>query len=194
MKKNFIKYCQSLVAFSESEIATIKDYFITSTINKKDYLLQENEVCDFIAFIEEGSIRHFHIKDGNQITCDLSLDNNFITEFSSFNNGSKSYISFQALEDTKLHIIKKNKLSELYKINPKYEILGRKIAEKVAMRNTDIAMSLASSKPETRYKELLKENPEIFQRVQQKYIANFLGITPESLSRIRKRILLDEIS
>ncbi|PKG42869.1 Crp/Fnr family transcriptional regulator [Psychroflexus sp. MES1-P1E] len=191
MKNNLIKYCQSLLDFSESEISIIKDYFITTTIGKKDYLLQENKVCDFVAFIEEGSIRHFHIKDGNEITCDISLENNFITEFKSFNNGSKSYISFQTLEDTKVQIIKKNKLLELYKLYPKYEILGRKIAEKVAMRNTAIALSLASSKPETRYKELLNKNPEIFQRVPQKYIANFLGIKPESLSRIRKRILFN---
>ena len=189
MKENLIKYCKSLVDFSENEISIIKEYFDTETIKKKDFLLQDNEACDFIAFIANGSIRHYHIRDGVEITCDITLDNNFLTEFTSFNNGSKSTILFQALEDTKFQIIKKNKLFELYQINSKFEILGRKIAEKVAMRNTDIAMSLASSKPETRYKELLKEKPEIFQRVQQKYIANFLGITPESLSRIRKRIL-----
>jgi DNA-directed RNA polymerase specialized sigma subunit len=79
-------------------------------------------------------------------------------------------------------------LYELYEKNPKFEQLGRKIAEKVAMRNTAIAMSLASDKPEKRYSELLKEKPEIFQRVPQKYIANILGIKPESLSRIQKRI------
>jgi len=68
--------------------------------------------------------------------------------------------------------------------------LGRKIAENVAIRNSDIAMSLASDKPEKRYISLLQEKPEIFQRVQQKYIANILGIKPESLSRLQKRIIV----
>lgn len=88
-------------------------------------------------------------------------------------------------------LISKKRLYELYQKNTKFEQLGRKIAEKVAMRNTDIAMSLASDKPEKRYSDLLKERPEIFQRVPQKYIANILGIKPESLSRIQKRIILN---
>lgn len=63
------------------------------------------------------------------------------------------------------------------------------MAERTAMRNTDIAMSLAAEKPEKRYENLWKEKPEIFQRVPQKYIANILGVKPESLSRIRKRVM-----
>lgn len=92
------------------------------------------------------------------------------------------------MEDSSLLLITKKKLYELYQKNSKFEQLGRKIAENVAMRNTDIAMSLASDKPEKRYSNLLKEKPEIFQRVQQKYIANILGVKPESLSRIQKRV------
>jgi len=166
----------------------IENYFIESPLNKKDFILKNGEVCDFIGFLSKGCIRHFHLKDGDEITCDISFENSFFTEFNSFNTGSKSQISFQALEDSKLLLISKKKLYELYEINPKFEKLGRKIAEKVAIRNTNIAMSLASDKPEKRYSNLLKEKPEIFQRVQQKYIANILGVKPESLSRIQKRV------
>lgn len=166
----------------------IEDNFIERFLNKKEFLLNNLEVCDFIAFLSKGCIRHFHTKDGNEITCDISFENSFITEFNSFNTGVKSQISFQAMEDSRLYIISKKKLSELYQVNPKFEKLGRKIAEKVAMRNTEIAMSLASDKAETRYSKLLENKPEIFQRVQQKYIANILGIKPESLSRIQKRV------
>jgi len=123
------------------------------------------------------------------VTCDISFDATFITNFISFNKGTKSQIVFQALEDAKLFVIHRDKLHELYQINPKFEQLGRIIAERVAERNMSIAMSLASEKPEERYSNLLKEKPKIFQRVQQKYIANILGIKPESLSRIRKRVL-----
>jgi len=151
--------------------------------------LEIGDNCDFIGFLNKGCIRHFHDKDGEEITCDISVENTFITEFISFNTGSKSLITFQALEESELFLINKKKLLELYQLNPKFEQLGRKITENVAMRNHTIAMSLASDKPETRYSNLLKEKPEIFNRVQQKYIANILGIKPESLSRIRKRVL-----
>lgn len=157
-------------------------------MNKKDYILKKGEVCDFIGFLSKGCIRHFHIKYGNEITCDISFENSFVTEFNSFNTGSKSQIAFQALEDSKLLLISKKRLHELYEVNPKFEKLGRKIAERVAIRNTNIAMSLASDNPEKRYSNLLKEKPEIFQRIPQKYIANILGVKPESLSRIQKRV------
>lgn len=152
--------------------------------------MKDGEVCDFIAFLTHGCIRHFHIKDGDEITCDISFQNTFVTEFTSFNTGSKGQIALQALEDSKLLLISKKHLFELYQSNPKFEQLGRKIAENVAIRNSDIAMSLASDKPEKRYISLLQEKPEIFQRVQQKYIANILGIKPESLSRLQKRIIV----
>ena len=139
----------------------------------------------------KGCIRHFHLKDGEEITCDITFENSFFTEFDSFNFGKKSEIAFQALEPSTILLMEKKSLVELYRSNAKFEELGRKIAENVATRNTAIAMSLASDKPEERYTKLLKENPEIFQRVQQKYIANILGIKPESLSRIRKRVLTD---
>lgn len=68
------------------------------------------------------------------------------------------------------------------------------MAEQVAQRATEIAMSLSSDKPEERFTKLLNSNPDLFQRVPQKYIANFLGISPESLSRIQKRILIKQKS
>jgi len=183
------KYCSEIVEFSKDELSSIESYFKEISINKKDFLLETGDVCNFIAFLTKGCIRHFHLKDGEEITCDITFENSFFTEFNSFNLGTKSQIAFQALEPSTLLIIERKSLLELYRSNAKFEELGRKIAENVATRNTSIAMSLASDKPEKRYANLLKEKPEIFQRVQQKYIANILGIKPESLSRIRKRVL-----
>ena len=158
------------------------------TIERKKYLLEEGEICRFIAFIVKGSVMHFHIKYGEEKTCDISFENSFITEFSSFTYEVPSNINFQALENSELLVISKQNLFKLYDECRKYETVGRLMAEKVAFRATEIAMSLSSDKPETRYKNLLAHQPELFQRVRQKYIANFLGITHESLSRIRKRI------
>jgi len=151
--------------------------------------LKDGETCKFIGFLTKGCIRHFHIVDGNEITCDISFEGTFVTEFTSFSTGSKGTTALQALENSELLLIDKEKLTELYQLNPKFEQLGRRMAERAAIRNSEIVMSLASDKPEKRYANLIKERPEIFQRVQQKYIANILGIKPESLSRIRKRVL-----
>lgn len=185
---NLKRYCASLLPLSTHDLSMVDEYFFPLTLKKKAYLLEEGQVCDFIAFIDAGCIRHFHIKDGDEITCDISFENSFITDFASFNKLTPSNISFKALEDSQVFLVKRAALMELYERNNKFEKIGRAIAEQVVTRTTEIAMSLASDKPEVRYKKLLNEKPEIFQRVQQKYIANLLGLTPESLSRIRTRV------
>jgi CRP-like cAMP-binding protein len=182
------KYCLDFVSLTADELALVDDFFQPAFYARKAFILQEGKVCDFIAFIVSGAVRHFHTHDGNEITCDISFENTFITDFSSFKQDIPSTYNFQALHDTETLLIKREKLAALYALCPKYETFGRLMAEKVADRATTIARSLASDKPETRYLNLLTQHPDLFQRVPQKYIANFLGIGPESLSRIRKRI------
>jgi CRP-like cAMP-binding protein len=188
MTETLKKYCKSFINFTEDELRLIDDYFELQNIKRNKFILKEEQVCNFLAFIVSGSVRHFHIKDGEEKTCDISFENQFITDFHSFISNTPGNISLQALEDTQILIIRKNELQELYRLCPKYKTFGRLMAENVALRATEIAMSLASEKPETRFINLLEKQPQIFQRVQQKFIANYLGISPESLSRIRKRI------
>ena len=185
---NLKKYCRRIVPFSDSELELIDKYFESKSIKKNDLLLTDGRVCDFIAFISEGAIRHFHVKGGTKKTCDISFENSWVTDYQSFTYGTSCIMNLQALENTTVFIIKKQNLIKLYEECSKYETFGRLMAEQVAQRATKIAMSLSSDKPEERYLNLIETRSDIFQRVQQKYIANFLGISPESLSRIRNRI------
>ncbi|MDZ4663999.1 MAG: Crp/Fnr family transcriptional regulator [Bacteroidota bacterium] len=182
------KYCKQTVPLSDIELELIDNYFEESTLKKKEFLHQNNKVCDFIAFIAYGSIRHFHIKDGVEKTCDISFDNAWVTDFQSFTNDKVGKMNLQAMENTAVFLINKQNLHKLYKECSKYETFGRLMAEEVAQRATEIAMSLSSDKPEERFQNLIKKQPDLFQRIPQKYIANFLGVSPESLSRIRSRI------
>lgn len=188
------KYCKETVPFLEDELILIEKYFELKTFKKKEYLLKDNKVCDFIAFIADGSIRHFHVKDGVEKTCDISFENSWVTDFQSFTYDTIGKMNLQAMENVTIFLIKKQNLYKLYNECSKYETFGRLMAEQVAQRATEIAMSLSSEKPEERFQNLIKKQPDLFQRVSQKYIANFLGISPESLSRIRKRIIIKEKS
>ncbi|MBL4818462.1 MAG: Crp/Fnr family transcriptional regulator [Deltaproteobacteria bacterium] len=187
-------YCKQTIPLTDKELDLIDDYFESRILKKKEYLLQDGRVCNFLAFIDEGSIRHFHIKDGEEKTCDISFENFWVTDFQSFTNNTICIMNLQAMERTTVSLIRKENLLNLYKECNKYETFGRLMAEKVAQRATEIAMSLSSEKPEERFCNLIKKQPELFQRIPQKYIANFLGISPESLSRIRKRIYTKEKS
>ena len=182
-------YCNNTVPLTTIELELIDKYFEIKELKKKDFLLQENTVCNFIGFIAKGTIRHFHIKDGVEKTCDISFETAWATDFQSFTNSISGIMNLQAMEATTVFIIQKENLYKLYKECNKYESFGRIMAEHVAQRATEIAMSLSSDKPEERFQNLLKSQSDLFQRVPQKYIANFLGVSPESLSRIRNRIL-----
>ena len=183
------KYCRQTVPLTDKELELIDTYFECRTLKKKKYLLQDGKVCNFIAFIADGSIRHFHIKDGVEKTCDISFENSWVTDFQSFTYGTACIMNLQAMEETTVFIIQRENLFNLYKACNKYETFGRLMAEQVAQRATEIAMSLSSDKPEERFQHLIEKQPDIFQKISQKYIANLLGISPESLSRIRSRIL-----
>lgn len=181
-------YCKTIVPLTSEELELIDTYFEIRELNKKELLLQDGKICDFIGFIANGTIRHYHIKDGIEKTCDISFERAWVTDFQSLNHNTAGIMNLQALEKTTVYVIRKEMLYALYTKCSKYETFGRLMTEQVAQRATEIAMSLSSDKPEERFKKLIKNQPSIFQRVPQKYIANFLGISPESLSRIRKRI------
>jgi CRP-like cAMP-binding protein len=181
-------YCKAVVPLTDDELALIDTHFEVKQLKKKEFLFQDGKICNFIGFIVEGTIRHFHVKDGVEKTCDISFENSWTTDFQSFTHNTSGIMNLQALEDTTVCIIRKENLYNLYKACRKYETFGRLMAENVAQRATEIAMSLSSEKPEERFENLMQKQPDLFQRVPQKYIANFLGISPESLSRIRNRI------
>lgn len=182
-------YCQTIVPLTSDELKLIDVYFVSKVLKKRDFLLQDGKICHFIGFVAAGSIRHFHLKEGIEKTCDISFENAWVTDFSSFTNGTVCVMNLQAMEETTILLISKENLRALYTECPKFETFGRLMAEQVAQRATEIAMSLSADKPEERFQKLLKKQPDLFQRIPQKYIANFLGISPESLSRIRNRIL-----
>lgn len=187
MTDNLLKYCSKYIQLTELDKKDIELNFKPIKLKRKDFLLKEGKICDFVAFLNSGIIRHYHIKDGNEITCDITLYNNFITDFKSLTQNIPSNYNFEILKDAELFVIKKNALYRLYEENTNIESFGRIMAEQVALRTIDIAMSLASDKPEERVAKLLKQRPDLFQEVPQRYLANLIGISPESLSRIIAR-------
>ena len=188
MTENILKYCSKYIELTALDKTAIKLNFKANKLKRKDFLLKEGMICDFVAFVNTGVIRHYHVKDGNEITCDITLNNNFITDFKSLTQNIPSNYNFQILKDAELFVIKKNDLFRLYTENRNIESFGRIMAEQVAQRTIDIVMSLSSDKPEERVDKLIKQRPDLFQEVPQRYLATLLGISPESLSRIRARI------
>ncbi len=182
-------YCRRILPFTDEELRAVDEYFVEKTFKRRELLLEAPRTCRHLFFIIKGSVRYFRIKeDGSETTCDISLENQWATEFVSFTSGVPARLSLQTLEETTVYCIDKARLYALYKAFPRYETFGRLITERILQQSIDTSVSLASQKPEERFKYLMQTRAELFQRVPRKFIANLLGISPESLSRLQKRI------
>ncbi len=161
----------------------------TRFLAKDDYFLQVGEVAHYAGIVTTGILRTFHIDaKGHDTSFLFHWNGQPFTNYASMLTGEPSNLAVQALEDTEIQVMHKQELFALYETSMYWQRFGRQMAEAsfiVAKKRID---DLLFYTPEERYLALLQENPDIFQKIQQKYIATYLGITPQSLSRIRKRI------
>ena len=181
------------VTFNDAEWEIFTQYLSFSTLSKKEHFAVEGKVCDYMAFITRGAVRYYHIKDGQEITGYFSFENELMSAYKSFVKRTPNVNYIQALEETELILISHHNLQQMLNhalLALKMERFGRLIAEYYICCYEDRVTAFITQSPEERYTVLEKTGRDIFQRVPQHFIANFLGITPVSLSRIRKRTLL----
>ncbi|MGQ7854761.1 Crp/Fnr family transcriptional regulator [Pedobacter sp. WC2501] len=181
------------VTFNDAEWEIFTQYLSFSTLSKKEHFAIEGKVCDYMCFITRGAVRYYHIKDGQEITGYFSFENELMSAYKSFLKRTPNANYIQALEETELVMISHRNLQKMLNhplLALKIEHFGRLIAEYYICCYEDRVTAFITQSPEERYTALEKTAKDIFQRVPQHYIANFLGITPVSLSRIRKRTLL----
>jgi CRP-like cAMP-binding protein len=181
------------VSFDEEEWEVFSQHLSFSTLKKKEHFAVEGKVCDHIAFIVQGAVRYYHIKDGQEITGYFSFENELLSAYKSFLQRTPNTNFIQALEETELVLIAYSDLQKMLNLPLlalKMERFGRLVAEHYICCYDDRVTAFITQSPEERYTALEQTAIGVFQRVPQHFIANFLGITPVSLSRIRKRTLI----
>jgi CRP-like cAMP-binding protein len=173
--------------FSAETVAMFSEAFTQKELKKGDYFLREGRRCNHLAFITSGAMMCYYIKDDKRFIDEFSLDNEFITDYSSLLTHSPSNKYIQCLENCKIYIISNDSLNDLYQIkSTDFERLGRTMAEQLYLQWHEKSKSLLMDNATERYLKLIQNRTELPQRVPQYLIAEYLGITPESLSRIRK--------
>jgi len=189
MYEVFFQTLRSKAPFSDEELAIIKTYLTTKRLRKKQYLLQEGDVCKFIAFVEKGALRSYSIDEkGVERIIQFALEGWTISDLYSFLTAEAATYNIDALENTELMLISKSAHEELLKTFPKYETWIR-----IQITDAYIAMqrrltSIISLSLEERYAYFTSLYPDIIQRVPQHMIASYMGLTPETLSRVRKKM------
>ncbi len=158
-------------------------------LKRKELLLESGKVCSDAFFVIKGLIRYFHVVDGEEITGQFFFEGSWYTDYESFLIGIPSSQNVQALEPCEIAYLSKTVLQELYGRIPALEKFGRYMAENayLGLRKRTETYTLLSA--EQRYLALLEQRPKVIARVPQHYIASYLGIKPQSLSRIRRRII-----
>ena len=184
-----ISSIDSVVTLTAEERALFQDSLEVRTFAKNDFLVEAGQVCNYIGFVNQGALIYFKSMDnGNEITTDFAFEGDWVTVNQSRLNNSPSMINIKAIENAELFVLKQQKLNDLYIKIPKIERLGRILMEQAYLKLVQQSVDLQVLTATERYENLLRKFPEIFQRVQLYHIANYLGIAPKSLSRIRKEI------
>jgi len=183
-----IKTIRQLIPLSEEDQLLISQLFHRKELRQKQYLLREGAVCRSVFFIEKGLVRYYVNHDGEEKTTYFNKEGEFVCDYLSFLPGSPSMIHIQALEDSVIWAIDRQSLQRFYKEVQQGERFGRLVIEQVYLQAIQQVGSFYRDPPETRYLNFLHSYPELSQRIAQYYIASYVGVKPQSLSRIRRRI------
>ncbi len=193
MYELFFQSFNEKVALTAEEQESIKNYLTPKKLRKKQYLLQEGDVCKIIAFVEKGSLREYSVdENGGEHIIQFAIEGWTISDLFSFLTGEPASYNIDALEDSELVIITKSAHEELLQKFDKYETYTR-----LQMTGAYLAMqrrlnSIHSMSLEERYLDFTTSYPGIAQRVPQHMIASYMGLQPETLSRIRRKIAVNK--
>jgi len=187
--QNFLKFQQEQFHLTKKECEAVSEYFQVEPFAKNEYFVSQGKVCRKLAFIAEGVIRYCMFRDdGTDVTCFFMCENDFVGDPESFFSQKPSDKNVQALTDSQLITISYENMQNLLQNVPRGKDITAAIDHYVTMRMLYQRTFLLNLDATVRYKEFMREYPHVLQRVPLSYIANFLGIAQQSLSRLRKNI------
>jgi CRP-like cAMP-binding protein len=188
MKEKILKYLSKYTVITEELEDIIAENTFIRSFKKGTILLKEGEISDECYFVLEGCIRSYFLKDGEEKTIEFYTEEQVITH-SNYGKAVPSTYYLDCLEDTIVSVGNVELEKETFLKYPQLESLSRVIAETILSKYQESFTEFKTSNPEERYLQMLENRPDLIQRVSQHQIASYLGIQPESLSRIRKRIM-----
>jgi len=187
----FFSHVLAKVSLSEDEKEAVKTFFAPKQLRRKQYLLQQGDVCMYLSFVERGLLRTYNVDEkGDEHMNLFAWEGWWTSDISSFFSGEKAVYNIDAIEDSELLMIS---LQDFEKMTLKIPVMDRYF--RMLFQNSLVTkerrlVSATSYTAEEKYVQLLELNPEIIQRVPQILIASYLGLAPATLSRVRKNLAL----
>jgi len=187
----FFHYIQKISGkmLSDEDKLLLMAHFKTRKLRKRQYFLQEGDVCKYIGFIVKGSARTFTVDEkGHEHILKLSVENWWLTDFESFYLLTPSRFNIEALEELEILQSTNSEIEEFLKKIPAFSAMSNVISQNNTIA-TQKRMQAINYSAEERYEELVNNYPHFLQRFPQNMIASYLGISSETLSRIKKKAL-----
>ncbi len=182
------KFLENISPMSDSDWQFFSSNLQKVNLKKRATLLKAGEVENHISYISKGIVRYYIPGEEQDLTFGFLFENQFVTAYDSFLTQLPSHYQIEALTDVTLWKISKKDLQEVYDKTSTGNIIGRKMAENMFLIKSSRELSLLSKTAEERYLDLFTQRPQLIKQIPLKYIASYIGVTPQALSRIRKRI------
>lgn len=183
-----IKNIKAYTTLDDDELLLLQEALEKRTYSKNDIIFREGKISNEIYFVSKGCVRLFYNVDGTDKTAFFYTESQFICAGESYTFNIPAIENYQAVEPTEIFVFTKKKTEELLQKVPKLEVLARIATENELITSQKVIASFVTKSAEERYIELLNTQKKLFQRVPQQYIASFLGVSPETLSRIKARV------
>lgn len=184
----FLQTLKNIATLEPEEEQLFLKAFIPFSLKKNEHFLQSTEINTRLGFLSKGLVRYYVFKNDEEATLEFTKEGEFVADYGSFISKEPSLQNIQALEDCEFLIIDYDKLQELYKVSRNANLLGRIIIEHRFIIMVNQLLTVHRYSPEDRYRYFLKQYKDLVQRIPQYLIASYVGVKPQSLSRIRKRI------
>ncbi len=190
LMKDIRAYIEETVDIGEDDWRFFASKLIKRTFNKKEIILDIKKVEPYLSFIESGIVRLLipHEAPEKELTFGFCFTNEYVSAYDSFLTQTPSTYQLQALTNTVMWSITHKDLQEVYNKTKIGNVVGRLSSERLFILKSKRELSLLTETAEERYLNLFKERPQLIQKIPLKYIASYIGVTAQALSRIRKRI------
>jgi CRP-like cAMP-binding protein len=185
--QTLITYFEKL-GFSENDVTAFLSCVKIRNFSANEIILSDGQLENYLSFIDSGVVRYYVVANDKEITFDFAFKNSFYCAYDSFYDRSKTNICIQAITDCQLYSISHENLQMLYQKCETAKKLGRIATEFLLSKKVKRELDLLTISPQERYENLLQEHPKYIQYIPLKYLASYIGVVPETLSRIRKRI------
>lgn len=188
MYETITRSLRSLVDFTDEELFLFMQRLKPVTLKKYAFYLKEGQVCKGMTIINKGGLRYFSRSEKGDHTIGFAFEGEWIGDYESFLLQAPSADFIEAVEDCELFTLSYADMQALYQHSQRFERFGRLIAEQLFIKAAKQNRNVMTRSAEERYQELLSTQPHIFERLPQHLIASYLGIQPQSLSRIRAKL------